>query len=234
MFLFLILVLPAALVYYLSKEDDRAEISVVLTGFLSSALFCTLKAFFGFMHRIPSAGFWLNFLYIVFSQTAVPAVVVFLLFVYLSKDTIEFRIGSYFPLLCSFYAVYLPYHIMAGSGSAYSFFELFLKPLMYLAMLLASSICVRFIFRAFSGIDAKKKTVWSLMFAASLLLPAAVETLWFTGLPVYIWLPSWIAYMVSALCAYQNSFEDNGMLESPYVFIDFKKAYRDVRALVKN
>jgi hypothetical protein len=85
------------------------------------------------MHRIPSAGFWLNFLYIVFSQTAVPAVVVFLLFVYLSKDTIEFRIGSYFPLLCSFYAVYLPYHIMAGSGSAYSFFELFLKPLMYLA-----------------------------------------------------------------------------------------------------
>ena len=171
MFLFLILVLPAALVYYLSKEDDRAEISVVLTGFLSSALSCTLKAFFGFMHRIPSAGFWLNFLYIVFSQTAVPAVVVFLLFVYLSKDTIEFRIGSYFPLLCSFYAVYLPYHIMAGSGSAYSFFELFLKPLMYLAMLLASSICVRFIFRAFSGIDVKKKNADSVATTPSSMMP---------------------------------------------------------------
>jgi hypothetical protein len=45
MFLFLILVLPAALVYYLSKEDDRAEISVVLTGFFLPHCSARLRRF---------------------------------------------------------------------------------------------------------------------------------------------------------------------------------------------
>ena len=210
MFLFLIILLPSALAYYLISADDKAVIPVALTGVLSSALFCALKAFFSFMYRIPSASFLPNYAYVLFGQILVPSAVVYLLFFFLSKDDLSFRVKSYFPLLCSFFAVYLPYHVIAGSASSYSVFELFLKPVLYLMMLESSALCVRFVFRSFGEKNKKTKAVWISALCTSLLVPAAIETAWFIGLPV---------------CGYMNAWKDDLPMKSPKLFLpDFKKS----------
>jgi hypothetical protein len=219
MYLFLIIVLPSALVYYSINVRDKAVIPVVITGMLSSALFCALKAFFSFMYRIPSAAFFPNYLYILFGQTLFPCAVVYLLFFFLSKDEESFRIQSYFPLLCSFFTVYLPFHILAGSSSAYSFFELFLKPVLYLMMLSASAICVRYVFRAFGSGSTRVRAVWISTLCASLFLPAAAETLWFTGRPVWTWLVLYAAYVLCAVCGYIHAGNDDMLMKTPGLFL---------------
>ncbi|MCK9169072.1 MAG: hypothetical protein M0P01_01510 [Treponema sp.] len=224
MFLFLIILLPSALVYSLINFDDKAVIPVVLTGVLSSVLFCALKAFFSFMYRVAAAEFLSNYAYILFGQTLAPVAVVYMLFFFLSKDDVSFRIKSYFPLMCSFYSIYMPFHIIAGSGSSYSAFELFLKPVLYLMMLVSSSLCVRFVFRSFGTRDIKPKIIWILVLCVSLLLPAAIETLWFIGFPVWIWLVLWMVYVFFAACGYINAGKDDLFMKNIKIFLpDFKK-----------
>jgi hypothetical protein len=224
MFLFLIMLLPSTLAYYLINSDDKAVIPVVLTGVFSSVLFCAFKAFFSFMYRIPPAAFLPNYAYILFGQTIVPAAVVYLLFFFLSKDDLSFRIKAYFPLLCSFFSVYMPYHIIAGSDSVYSAFELFLKPVLYLMMLVASSLCIRFIFRSSADRGKKTKIVWTAALCMTVLFPAAIETVWFMGFPVWIWLVLWMAYVFFAVCGYMNAWKDDLLMKNPKIFLpDFKK-----------
>jgi hypothetical protein len=224
MFLFLIMLLPSALAYYLITAHDKAFIPVVITGGLSSVLFCAFKAFFSFMYRIPSASFLPNYAYILFGQTLVPAAVVYVLFFFLSKDDFSFRVNSYFPLLCSFFAVYMPYHIIAGSASLYSVFELFFKPVLCLMMLTASSICVRFVLRSFSDKDVRTRVIWISVLSAALLLPAAIETMWFIGLPVWEWLILCAAYVFFAVCGYVNAWNDDLMMKDVKIFLpDMKK-----------
>ncbi|MFA6856290.1 MAG: hypothetical protein WCR31_03680 [Treponema sp.] len=224
MFLFLIILLPSVLAYNLINSDDKAVIPVVLTGVLSSVLFCALKAFFSFMYHISSAAFLPNYVYILFGQTLVPVAVVYLLFFFFSRDEISFRIKSYFPLMCSFYSIYMPYHIIAGSSSAYSAFELFFKPVLYLMMLTASSLCVRFVFRSFGMRNIKTKIIWILALCVTLLLPAAIETLWFMGFPVWVWLFLGAAYVFFAVCGYINAWKDDLLMKNIKIFLpDFKK-----------
>jgi hypothetical protein len=224
MFLFLIILLPSVLVYNLIDSDDKAVIPVALTGVLSSVLFCALKAFFSFMYHISSAAFFPNYAYVLFGQTLVPVAVVYLLFFFVSKDEISFRIKSYFPLMCSFYSIYLPYHIIAGSSSAYSAFELFLKPVLYLMMLAVSALCVRFVFRSLEMRNIKAKINWILALCVTLLLPAAIETLWFMGFPVWIWFLLWSAYVFFAVCGCINAWKDDLSMKNIKIFLpDFKK-----------
>lgn len=223
MFVFPIILLPAAVVYYLINADDKAVIPVVLTGALSSVLFCALKAFFSFMYRVPSATFLPNYAYVLFGQTLIPSAVVYLLFFFFSKDDLSFRIKAYFPLLCSFFAVYLPYHIIAGSSSAYSVFELFFKPVLYLMMLTASSLCVRFVFRAYEERAAKLKVIWISALVITLILPAAIETAWFTGRPFWMWFIPLAAYIFFTACGYLNAWKDDLLMKTPKIFLPYLK-----------
>ena len=224
MYLFLIILFPAALVWYLISTDDKAAVPVVLTGALSSVLFCALKAFFSFMYHLSSASFLSGYVYILFGQTLIPVTVVYLLFFFLSRDTVLFRIKSYFPLTASFFAVYLPYHILAGGSSFYSVFELFMKPVLYLMMLVMSALCIQFVYRSFSAKSIKMRILWILLLLASLLVPAAIETVWFSGLPVWLWLILWLGYVFFAVFGYINAWNKDIPLKGFSVFLpDVKK-----------
>jgi hypothetical protein len=230
MYLFLIILFPAALAWYIISTDDKAAVSVVLTGALSSVLFCALKAFFTFMYHLASTAFLPDYAYILFGQILVPVIIVYLLFFFLSRDTVSFRIKSYFPLMCSFFSVYLPYHILAGSASSYSVFELFMKPIIYLMMLVMSALCIKFVYRSFTEKNKKMQIQWILLLLVSLLVPAAVETVWFTGLPVWLWLVLWLVYVFFAVCGYINDRERDIPLKDFSVFLpDVKKITSCIR-----
>jgi hypothetical protein len=224
MYLFLIILFPAALAWYLIGTDDKAAVPVVLIGALSSVLFCALKAFFSFIYHVASAAFLPDYAYILFGQTLVPVTIVYLLFFFLSRDTVSFRIKSYFPLMGSFFAVYLPYHILAGGASFYSLFELFMKPVIYLMMLVMSALCIQFVYRSFTEKNKKMKIQWISLLLASLLIPAAVETVWLLGLPVWLWLVLWLGYVFFAVCGYINAWNKDIPLKGFSVFLpDIKK-----------
>lgn len=219
MYLFLFILFPAAIAWYIISTDDKAAVPVVLTGALTSVLFCALKAFFSFMYHLSSASFLSEYAYVLFGQTLIPIAIVYLLFFFLSRDTVLFRIKSYFPLTASFFAVYLPYHILAGGASFYSVFELFMKPVLYLMMLITSALCIQFVYRSVTAKSIKMRIQWILLLLASLLVPAAVETVWFSGLPVWLWLVLWLGYVFFAVCGYINAWNKDIPLKGFSVFL---------------
>lgn len=198
MYLFLIIFMPVSLVWYLMHEKDKAMISVAVTGALSSIVFCAFKAFFSFSYRTPRAGFFVNYAYILLAYTLIPVAAVYLIFLVFSKDDDAFLAKSYFPLLCAFFSVYVPYTVLVGSRSAYSAFELFCKPVLYTAMLASSAVCVFFLYR--TGAAGKKLRTWAVMLIVSLFIPAAIEAAWFVGFPFFVWLPFFAVYLFFSTC----------------------------------
>ena len=198
MCLFLIVFMPISLVRYLMYEKDKAVIPVAIAGALLSIVFCAFKAFFSFSYRTPRAGFFVNYAYILLAYTLIPVAAVYLIFLVLAKDDDVFLAKSYFPLLCAFFSVYLPYTVLSGSRSAYSAFELFCKPVLYTTMLASSAVCVFFLYRA--GATEQRIRTWIAMLIAFLFVPAAIEAAWFVGFALFVWLPLLVLYVFFSAC----------------------------------
>ncbi|MBM7022041.1 hypothetical protein [Treponema sp. Marseille-Q4523] len=220
MYLFLIVFMPLSLVWYLIREKDKAVIPVAIAGALSSIVFCAFKAFFSFSYRTPRAGFFVNYVYILLAYTLIPVAAVYLVFLVLSKDDDTFLVKSYFPLLCAFFSVYLPYTVLSGSRSAYSAFELFCKPVLYTAMLVSSAICVFFLYRR--GTTGKRLFIWILALALSLFVPAAIEAAWFIGLAFFVPLALFGAYVFFSACGAAHFLRGDFQEESISIFLPKK------------
>ena len=217
MYLFLIVFMPLSLVWYLIREKDKAVIPVAIAGALSSIVFCAFKAFFSFSYRTPRAGFFVNYAYILLAYTLIPVTAIYLIFLVFSKDDDAFVAESYFPLLCAFFSVYVPYTVLAGSRSDYSLFELFCKPVLYTAMLASSAVCVFFLYRM--GSSGKKIRTWVVMLVVFLFMPAAIEAAWFVGLPFFVWLPLFAAYVFFSACGSVRFLFENFENDSVSIFL---------------
>ena len=90
----------------LSKE--KRNLIVIFLGVFSSTLLCAVQEFVLFSHRLVPYSFGQNLLFY-FPQTLVMTIVVYGLFILLTKDEWDFKIKSFFPLIMSFYSIYLPY-----------------------------------------------------------------------------------------------------------------------------
>ncbi|MBQ9495014.1 MAG: hypothetical protein IJR50_05175 [Treponema sp.] len=215
MYAFLIIIIPTVLTYYFVASGERETVPVAFIGFIISVIVCAIKAFFSFSHHIFRANFLSNYAYIALAYSIVPIAVVYAVFIVFSGDTMKFRIKAYFPLLCAFFAVYIPYTTLAGSRTAYDVFELFFKPTLYALMLCLSSVCLRYGYCAYVDNDKKSDSIiWTTIFAASLLVPAAIETMWLIRLPFALWLILWCAYAFFAsssfICAMHDTATEKG------------------------
>ncbi len=178
----MMILLPAAAAYFCIRAEDKAVILVAAAGALAGVLVCALLSLFSYMHRVPSDSFAGNFAYYALKEILIPCAAVYLVFFFTAKESPEFRILSFFPLTASFYAVYMPYFIIAANDSAFSFFELFAKPALVLCMLAASAYFVREIYRAAVPPDRKKLAVRIGALVLTLLTPPCIETLWLMNL----------------------------------------------------
>lgn len=204
MFLFVVLCLPCAVALYDIRFGKKESIMPTFAGFLLGVFVVTIKAFFSSSYRIPSANFFFNYVYTFFVYTALPMAAVFALFFFLSNDTLSFRVRSFFPLVASFFALYMPYTILEGARSTYGFFELFVKPVLYTELLYLAHFSFAFVLH--SKMIDDKKTFWHarIIFALVLLLPAFIETLWFSGLALFFWLPVFCLYTLATIFAFTN------------------------------
>ncbi|MBQ9630859.1 MAG: hypothetical protein IJR49_04665 [Treponema sp.] len=206
MYLFCILLLPCLLAFYLLHKEDKAHIVVALVGFFVGVLLCTIKAFFTSSYRVAHANFFHNYFYFLFFQFFLPIAILYILFFLFSNEGVYFKMDAYFPLLCAFYSVYLPYRILAGSEPKYSLYELFLKPVLYASMCILSATCIKGILL---GIVKKMPTtlLWTLLFFVSILIPALIESLYFVGFSSWIYLVPFLIYILIAAFTFTKNKE---------------------------
>ena len=142
MLLFLILFLPCVFTAYCFIVKDKKIILPTAAGFFSAVLVCACRYFFSYEHRLVYSSFAENFIYYLIKQNFLPLVVVTLVFALVTRDSWEYKVKNFFALMCPFFAVYLPYCVITASEYYYQAYDLFLKPFIYLAMLVQISICL--------------------------------------------------------------------------------------------
>ena len=137
MYLFALLLFPCAFVYYVSRRfaDLRPRLLISLAAFVASALICAFRGFYLFRSMYDGG----NVLYFFLEQWISCALFPFFvygLFVLLARDDRRVKISSYALFMLPFYAVYLPAEIFANPVLL-PFFYLFIKPALYLVMVVA-------------------------------------------------------------------------------------------------
>ena len=121
-----------------SKNIIIASLSAPFAGIIASAG----TALFAYMHRIPEYSVSSNFFYYFLKEYAFPMILVYALYFFTTKDSVEFRVKAFFPLIAAFYAIYMPYCVIASSNAAFSFFQLFVKPVLMLSEVFIASLFV--------------------------------------------------------------------------------------------
>lgn len=185
MFTFTILLLPLAVAFYYFNSEKKHSLLSICIGIITGFLVLAVKEFFTNSHRIIPYSYSSNFIFLLFAETFIPVVVLFGIYFLISKDSLEFKFGEFFPLTASFYIVYLPY-LVISSPEAKTAFEIFAKPVLFLSMLVSLQTGLNLILK---GIKSKKFFIPAGVFLILLYLviPALMEALFFTAVNPWLY-----------------------------------------------
>ena len=190
------LFLAILLAFYLTVNKDKKNLLAVFIGSMFAILLSSFKALFLFSRRIVTYSFSSCFFYVFIRQSFLPCIILFAIFFLLFKDDSQAKAKYFLPLELSFYMIYLPYCIVSTSGALYSKYTLFIKPIIFAAMILQCSISINAFFRLLNKRSYVPMVIHSLIFVFYLLLPALTESLFY--LEDKILLPSLFA-LISVL-----------------------------------
>ena len=172
------LLLPLILAAWCFYKRDLHLIPVIFTGVISAVLVCGFRAFFLYSHRVVPYSFLLNMCYLLVRQTLLPVVVLYGVFFLISKDELSYKIEAIFPLLISFYMLYLPYTILSASEKIITTFPLMLKPTLFAVMIFSIALSAKHIEKTFKAGKRVYAAVWILICVLSILLPSILETMY--------------------------------------------------------
>lgn len=193
MFTFSVLLLPLAIGIFFTQNKNKANIILVITGFLTGIIVFALKEFLTLSHRVVPFSFGENFSYLFLRETFLPLVFLYLVFFFLSKDELSFKLEAFFPLIASYFVVFLPYQCIT-SPEAKTAFEAFFKPVLFLSMIWGISTSLHFIKNGIAG----KKNLCVLGVAGIivfLILPALAESMFLMDFPA-------ISYILLSILAF--------------------------------
>lgn len=136
MILFLLVYFPFILVLYSISHRQKKILPYVFIGGIEAVILCAVKSFYFLSHRVIQYSFLDNFIYSITRETLLPVFIVLLIFYIFDKEDFAVKVESVFPLLFSFYAVYLPYCVInSNATSSYSLYSSLVKPVVFSAML---------------------------------------------------------------------------------------------------
>lgn len=183
MFLFL----PLVLTLYCFCYKSRKNVPVIYLGVLSAVIVCAFKMLFFYSHRIVPYAFGENFVYFLIRESLLPSLILYGLFFLFSKDEMKFKVNAIFPLVLSFYIVFLPYVIFNSPSGYKNPFSLIIKPIVYSLMIVMLGICGKKIYK----FSTEKKYLLVVLFAFIAIVfmcaPAALET-WYLLTTSYLWI----------------------------------------------
>ncbi len=213
MFLFMILLFPAVLGFYWVRTSETKIRTLIFTGFLTGVIIDIFIALFSYLHRIPEYNYISNLLYFFLKDYFLPSAVLYLVYFFIVKEDLEFRIKSFFPLVASFFAVYMPYVTIVTDESLFSVFSLFFKPAIYLSYVIYLSF---FIFKLYKFLINRKKlyTIFTILFLlASMLLPAILETFYIMSTLLFLTYIFSFFYVIGAIILFvKNLRKDDGFI----------------------
>lgn len=176
---------------------------IAFMGLFPSAIFCTYKYFFSPFYYLTQDSFLMNFFYYFLRQTAIPLVVLTVVFFFADgKDSVQDRLANIFPFYAGFYAIYIPFIVLC-KDLPYPFFALFAEPTIYFFMLFSlPKICAKLFETKKPDAKALKKVFLVFALVAAILLPSVIESLWTLGVPAFLTVFLTLAYLaVSAFAA---------------------------------
>ena len=184
--MFLLLLFPLSFAIWIcSKKESWAPYFFnAFLGLFLAAVFCSYKYFFSPYYFLTPDSFFRNFIHIFLEQILLPLSVLTAAFLFIyKKDKLAVRLQNIFPFYMGFYAVYTPFRVLGGQPP-YPAFALFVKPAMFLLMILVlnSRQKVLFVPAKRALLSTKEAAVYWASFAVDLIMPAAVEALWILGM----------------------------------------------------
>ena len=178
MFVFLVVLIPSVLIAYHVFNNCKKQQIISCVFFLFSIVVCVVMGLFGISSEPIFDSFFENFLRFFFTETFLPSVIVSLIFLLWSKDSVEYKVQSFFPLLAGFYSAYLPFQVLFSNAEA-NLFTVFVKPFLFLCMISSFSICVYLVYKA---ITEKHSLLSVFLFGFislfAIICPALAESLW--------------------------------------------------------
>lgn len=215
MYSFLILSIPAAVIFYCCIHTEYSfksffgPIAIGLTAGIASAIF---KEYFIFSAYVATSGFFEHFLHIL-KTTIFPPVILFALWDFLSKDDTKYKTTSAFPLLASFYAIFLPY-ISISSPEKHSFFFLFENPILF--------ICTAFFAQALylktkRSIESKQKNKTAAFAIAFIVISSVlpiIQTLWYFKIFGFVHAVIAVIFAAATFIFYKITFSKENSLDT--------------------
>ena len=178
MITFLLLLFPVALIVYGIWTKEKKDIIPFFCGVMSAVLFCALKVFLTYSHRIVPFSFSENMIYYLLRLSLLPVGILYLLYFFIVKDSKEYKIKSFFSLTAGFYAVYLPYFIISGSEAIYSGYDLFLRPAVYLSLICMCAISLHYLYKSITEKNYLFIAVSVLLLIVALIVPSISDALY--------------------------------------------------------
>lgn len=123
-------------------------------------------------------------------------------YVLLTKDSVEFKLKAFFPLMASFGAVYYPYYFLTMSGSLYTGYDLFFRPVIYLAMLAGIELAFVKIYEAFTNKNTLNKVLYIIMAVFYLVFPAIVDTSYIMNILFWLFAIFAVLYIAAPVVIY--------------------------------
>ena len=154
----MILFLPLISIFLCLHSSDKSVIVVSGLGFIFGIIECFFIALF----------LYENFL---------PILIAYLIYFFATKDSVEFRLKAFFPFAVAFYSVYFPYFLIASDGVVYSFFDLFLHPLMIFSMLFFVTISLVNVYNFAKNKSVSRIILHSFIALVVIVLPSVFESL---------------------------------------------------------
>ena len=101
-----------------------------------------------------------------------------ILYILITKDDLFFKFKSVFIFEIGFYSIYLPYFVIFSGNISFSFYELFLKPVIVLSMILITKILLDLSVKLIKDRKIKCSAVLVFPLILNSLIPSFLEAMW--------------------------------------------------------
>ncbi|WP_308692526.1 hypothetical protein [uncultured Treponema sp.] len=215
MYSFLILSIPAAIVFYCcihteySFKSFFAPIAIGLTAGIVSAIF---KEYFIFSAYVATSGFFEHFLHIL-KTTLLPPAFLFALWDLFSKDETRYKATAAFPLLASFYAIFLPYTSIS-SPEKHSFFFLFENPILFICTAFFAQALYLKIKISIKSKQKNKTAILAIVFVIISSVLPAIQTLWYFKIFGFAHIVFSVIFAAATFIFYKITFRKENSLDT--------------------
>lgn len=182
MFAFLFLAIPSVLVCYCLTDNQfsskKSFIPPILFGFLTGIIYITIREFFIFETQMQIASFWKKTLNFFIYKDFLPTLILTAIFMIFSKDSVDYKTSVLIPLILSFYAVFIPYDVIALSEKR-TFYMLFTRTIIAISSVFSFCLLIRLATENFKNKNVKFGILFSILSLLSFFIPSITYSIWY-------------------------------------------------------